>query len=261
MTRTMTRSMEDVEAGRRSVLGRVFDILDCFSGSEPDQSITSLCDQTGLPAATVHRMLATLVEWGAVERSGRGQYRLGMRLWRLGWGVPEAREVRDVARPHMVDLYAATREIVVLCSRDGDDLLLVDQIAGSAAGPSLRSSRRRPLGSCAAGLIYLAHLELGELRARLAESTLGLPERLRRDEFRLLQVLGEVRRTGVASTPDDGRRWFSAPVFNAEGELRSTISMLVPDGRAVVAAHAPLVARTAREISAGLGARRLLHHA
>ena len=101
------------------------------------------------------------------------------------------------------------------------------------------------------------------VRARDAEQ--GWPLRallaVMDDEFRLLQVLGEVRRTGVATTPDDGRRWFSAPVFNAEGELRSTISMLVPDGRAVIAAHAPLVARTAREISAGLGARRLLHHA
>lgn len=255
----MTRTMEELEAGRRSVLGRVFDILDCLSGPEADQSITSLCDQTGLPPATVHRLLATLVEWGAVERSGRGQYRLGMRLWRLGWGVPEAREVRDVARPHMVDLYAATREIVVLGSRDGDDLLLVDQIAGKAAGQAWRSSRRTPLGSCAAGLIYLAHMDLADLRERLAESSLGLPEPLRREEFRLLQVLGEIRRTGVASTRVDGQRWLSAPVFNAEGELRSTLSMIVPEARVRTSVHSQLVARAAREVSAGLRLRRDLH--
>jgi len=252
----MTRTMDDLEAGRRSVLGRAFDILDCFTGPDPDQSITSLCDQTGLPAATVHRLLATLVEWGAVERSGRGQYRLGMRLWRLGWGVPEAREVRDVARPHMVDLYAATREIVVLGSREGDDLLLVDQIAGQAAGTAWRSGRRRPLGSCAPGLVYLAHLGLPWLRERLAESTLGLPEGLRREEYRLLQLLAEIRRTGVACTPDGGRRWISAPVFNAEGEVRSTLSMVVPEERVQLSFHAQLVARAAREVSAGLRDRR-----
>lgn len=257
----MTRAMEDLEAGRRSVLGRAFDLLDCFSGPYPDQSLTSLCEQTGLPAATVHRLLATLVEWGAVERSGRGQYRLGMRLWRLGWGVPEAREVRDVARPHMVDLYAATREIVVLGSRDGNDVLLVDQIAGQAAGSAWGITRRRPLGCCAPGLLYLAHLGVPALRARLAESTLGLPDALRRDEFRLLQLLAEIRRTGVASTPDDGRRWISAPVFSAEGQVRSTLSMLVPEQRVRLSVHAQLVARAARDVSAGLRARRHCDHA
>jgi DNA-binding IclR family transcriptional regulator len=248
--------MEELEAGRRSVLGRAFDILDCLSGPESDHSITSLCDQTGLPAATVHRLLATLVEWGAVERSGRGQYRLGMRLWRLGWGVPEAREVRDVARPHMVDLYAATREIVVLGSRDGDDLLLVDQIAGHAADRSWRSNRRAPLGSCAPGLVHLAHMGLGDLRARLAETSLGLPEPLRREEFRLLQVLGEIRRTGIAATSLGGRRWLAAPVFSADGELRSTLTMIVPEDRVRLSIHSQLVARAARDVTAGLRARR-----
>lgn len=249
----MTRMVDELEVGRRSVLGRVFDILDCFAGSEPDQSISSLCDQTGLPPATVHRLLATLVEWGAVERSGRGQYRLGMRLWRLGWGVPGAREVRDVARPHMVDLYAATREIVLLGSRDGDDLLLVDQIAGQAQGQAWRSTRRTPLGTVAPGLIYLAHMRLTELRERIAESSLGLPEALRRDEFRLLQILADIRTTGVAVTRDGGRRWLSAPIFNGDGALRSTLSMLVPEERVNVSLHSQLVARTARAVSAGLG--------
>lgn len=248
----MTQTME-LEGGRRSVLGRAFDLLDCFSGPEPEQTISSLCEQTGLPAVTVHRLLATLVEWGAVERSGRGRYRLGRWLWRLGWGVPHAREVRDVARPHMVDLYAATGKIVLLGSRDGDSLLLIDQIAGSATGIAWRSTRPRPLGSCAAGLIFLAHMELDVLRSRLAESSLGLPEPLRREEFLLLQVLAEIRSTGIAHTSHGDRRWLSAPVYDADGRLRSTLSLLVPADDAALSRHAQLVARAARAVSMGLG--------
>lgn len=253
----MTQTME-LEGGRRSVLGRAFDLLDCLSGPEPEQTISSLCEQSGLPAVTVHRLLATLVEWGAVERSGRGRYRLGRWLWRLGWGVPHAREVRDVARPHMVDLYAATGKIVLLGSRDGDGdgLLLIDQIAGSATGIAWRSTRPRPLGSCAAGLIFLAHMELDVLRSRLAESSLGLPEPLRREEFRLLQVLAEIRRTGIAATSHGDRRWLSAPVQDAQGQLRSTLSLIIPAGDAALSRHAQLLARAARDVSAGLGSRR-----
>ena len=86
------------DENRRSVLGRAFDILECFTDAEPEQTIGSLCAATGLPPATVHRMLASLVEWGAVERAARGKYRLGMRLWRLGWGVPGARRASAFLR-------------------------------------------------------------------------------------------------------------------------------------------------------------------
>lgn len=245
----MTRVAESLDVAPRSVLGRTFDILDCFTGSEGDQSITSLCARTGLPQATVHRLLATLVEWGAVERSGRGQYRLGMRLWRLGWGVPGARAVRDVARPFMVDLYAATRQAVLLGSRDGDDLLIVDQIAGHAVGRRWRSLRRMPLGAVAPGLVYVAHMGLGELRLRLAESSLGLREELIRDEFLLLQTLAGIRSTGVAVTGLGDHRWVAAPIFSTDGRVRSTLSMLVPDERFALADHRRLIARVARAIS------------
>lgn len=249
----MTQSVTEIEAGKRSVLGRAFDILDCFTGPEPDQTISSLCDQTGLPPATVHRLLANLVEWGAVERSSRGHYRLGMRLWRLGWGVPEARNVRDIARPFMVDLYAMTREIVVLGSRDGDDLLMVDQIAGQASGTAWRSTRRVPLGSIAPGLLYLAYTPLPELREKLAESSLGLPAELVANEFKLLQMLASIRGTGFAATTYEGRTWVSAPVYDNES-LRSTISMAVPRDRANVPGHSRLVVQVATAISRGLGA-------
>ena len=248
----MTRLADSLDAAPRSVLGRTFDILDCFTGSEGDQSITSLCARTGLPQATVHRLLATLVKWGAVERSGRGQYRLGMRLWRLGWGVPGARAVRDVARPFMVDLYAATRQAVLLGSRDGDDLLVVDQIAGHAVGRRWRSLRRVPLGAVAPGLVYVAHMGLGELRLRLSESSLGLPGELLRDEFLLLQTLAAIRSTGVAVTGLADHRWVAAPIFGTDGRVRSTLSMLVPDDRFEAADHRRLIARVARAISGEL---------
>jgi len=243
--------------GRRSVLGRAFDILDCFA-EEPHQTIAGLCDRTGLPPATVHRMLANLVEWGAVERSARGEYCLGMRLWRLGWGVPSAREVRDLARPFMVDLYAATREIVVLASRDDDRLLLVDQIAGQRSGNAWRSERRRRvrLGVLAPGLVVLAHLPIPEVRRLRTETDLGLPPELADNEFRLLQALAQIRSCGFAVSRGNGRGWVAAPVFDAECTLRSTVSMVIPDQRLNPSGHGRLVSQAAQAVSRGLTERR-----
>lgn len=250
----MTQTADEIDA-KRSVLGRAFDILDCFTSGEPEQTISSLCDGTGLPPATVHRMLATLVEWGAIERSSRGHYRLGMRLWRLGWGVPGARHVRDVARPYMVDLYSMTREIVVLGSRDGDQVLMVDQIAGNSCGLAWDSSRRVPLGAIAPGLVILAHQSVPELRELVAGGGVGLPAELAASEFLLLQRLSEIRRMGVATTSARGRTWVSAPVYDANGSIRSTISIVATTARVNPTAHGRVVAQAARAISRGLGAR------
>jgi len=239
---------------KRSVLGRAFDILDCFGAETPEQSIAGVCAQTGLPPATVHRMLAHLVEWGAVERASRGRYRLGRRLWRLGWGVPEVRRLRDVARPFLVDLYSATGAPVALWSRERDQAILSDLIAGHKTSGSWHPERRVPLTQSAGGLAILAYLPLDEL--------LMTPEVQSREkgEFVLRQRLGEVRRTGFAVTrsADGGDGMLvAAPIFDEDGEVRAAVSIRLSPEPLHPAALARVVVEAAVLISRGLGHRGL----
>lgn len=241
----------DADAAKRSVLARAFDILDCFGADHPEQTITRLCDRTGLPPATVHRMLAGLVEWGAVERSGRGRYRLGRRLWRLGWGVHDVRQLREFARPFMVDLYSATGELAALCTREDDGVIVTDLIGGRSVTPVCRLEHRLPLLDSAPGLAYLAHAVPEELEQLLSARDRG-------DGFRVRQHLAQVRRTGVAVTPARTQRaytWVSAPVFGADGRVRSTLSVVAPGHRANVHGMSHTVLGAAR----GLG-RMLSRH-
>jgi benzaldehyde dehydrogenase (NAD) len=48
------------------------------------------------------------VTWGALERVGRGRYRVGLRLWQLGSLAPSARTLRDVALAFLHDLLEVT---------------------------------------------------------------------------------------------------------------------------------------------------------
>ena len=153
----MTATAPELLDPKRSVLGRAFDILECFSGSA-EQSITGLCSHTGLPPATVHRMLANLVEWGAVERTGRGRYRLGRRLWRLGNDVPSSRTLKDTARPCLVDLHSMTGEIAALASVDDGRVVVADVIAGRSAFRTWTAPRHLSLLGSAPGLAHFAHL-------------------------------------------------------------------------------------------------------
>lgn len=248
----MVRFVEEPQDdSKRSVMGRVFEILDCFASDEPEQTVASLCKVTGLPPATVHRMLANMLEWGAVERTARGRYQLGFRLWRLGWGVPEARTMRDIARPHLVDLHAATGEMAVLASRDRDELILADLIAGHSATADCRPPRRMPLMNAAPGLVLLAfspHDQLNRSLPRLTRAVGGSPS----DDFRIRQLLGEVRRTSVAVThapPGCNPSFVAAPVSDAEGAIRWSIGLAVPEGRLTPATLLGPVVRAARAVS------------
>ena len=68
---------------RRSLLRRALSVLDAFEYRDRDISLAELTRRAGLPKPTVLRILAELVDWGAVERTDRG-YQLGVRLFMLG---------------------------------------------------------------------------------------------------------------------------------------------------------------------------------
>ena len=245
----MTTTTAELLDSKRSVLGRAFDILECFSGGQTEQSITALCTRTGLPPATVHRMLANLVEWGAVERAARGRYRLGRRLWRLGNDVPSSRALKDIARPCLVDLHTMTGEIALLATRDNDHMMVADVIAGRSALTTWTAPRQLSLQS-APGMVVLAHTPWEESREHvLADTTETNPARR---EFRARQMFGEIRRSGVAVSTQAGRTWVSAPVFDETGAIRSTISCLADPAQANVPALSRVVRGAAQAVTSGL---------
>jgi DNA-binding IclR family transcriptional regulator len=249
----MTTATADLFESKRSVLGRAFDILECFAGGQTEQSITALCAHTGLPPATVHRMLANLVEWGAIERAGRGRYRLGRRLWRLGNDVPSSRVLRDTARPCLVDLHTMTGEIAALASADGDRMVVADVIAGRNAFRTWTAPRHLPMASTAPGQVLLAHLPLEQSRALLAEQ--GVTPTRQGSDFELRQMFGEIRRTGVAIASYGGMTWVSAPVFDEVGAIRSTISAVVSPERLNGPGLTRIVNGAARAVTQGLRER------
>lgn len=239
----MTVTNMDALENRRSVLGRVFDILECF-GDEPDQTISSLCASTDLPPATVHRLLASLAEWGAVERSGRGQYELGRRLWLLGSGVPQVRRLRDVARPKLVDLHVRTGELATLCFVNNTRLQVADIIGGTAATQQWPLPRHLRAAGLAPTLVYHAYSQQDSGRSQ----PLSLQDRT---------ALHEIRRNGFAvSRPatNGSPCWIAAPIFEGSGEVRSVVSLLVPESRLNMMGMGRLVAEIGRSISKGLSA-------
>lgn len=235
--------------GKRGVLARAFDILGCFTGGEPERSVADICAATNLPPATVHRMLATLSEHGAIERSGRGRYRLGPRLWRLGHGVPDIRLLRDCARPALVDLYASTRLPVALATREGDRLHVIDKIAGRSTVRVWEQLGSPMLDEHPAGLVLLAwDRDLNRWSSRPLRNE---------EQFAWRQKLAQVRQAGFAHSPTGKQHtsplvWAAAPVFAEDQTVSTCVMICGRRGQHPPMALGRLARTTARDISAGL---------
>ncbi|MEU0940050.1 IclR family transcriptional regulator [Embleya sp. NPDC005971] len=106
-----------------SVLWKAFRVLGVFSHSRRVLTLAQIVRRSGLPKSTAHRVLAMLVEVGAVEQHSDG-YRMGLRMFSLGALPPEV-ALRDAALVHLEELHRVTGQTLHLAIlREGDAVYL-----------------------------------------------------------------------------------------------------------------------------------------
>lgn len=216
----------------RSVIRRAVSLLACFGVTSGPMTIGTLCSQTGLPPATVHRLVTRLIDNELVERPTRGRYELGERLWRLGRGVNKISRIRDRARPALVDLHVTSSCPVLLLSVDHSaQVVVIDQIAGSATW------RPQPLDrALRAGVenIFAAFEWRG---GRDRPATDGVRNE-GSDEFRTRQRHAMIRQERVLVVPrPDGGTWVAAPVPIGSRSVPLAAAVALPAGADPVTLH------------------------
>lgn len=215
-------------ATRDGVLVRAVRVLDCFSPQAQEMTLDELADSTGLPRSTVHRLTHQLAAEGMLEPTRRG-WRLGTRLFELGQLVPTQQLLRELALPHMGDLYEVTHQTIQLAVLDNSEVLYVEVLAGHGRvdTPSRRGGRM-PAHCTAVGKALLAFC--GEEPAE----RLHLERRTARtitDSSELRTALHEVRREGLAYDREEslaGLACVAAPVLASKGRATAAISVSMP---------------------------------
>ena len=196
-------------------------------------SFTELRDATGLPKATLVRLLHTLVKSGWIRRQGtRGRY-----VMETSPGLPPAQRahlarVAQLAQPAMTRLQQAVPWPVNLGVREGEHMLIVDEPDAMVLG--LAANHRQlgyqaPMLRSSLGLCYLAFCPAAERDALLQRLSHSADERdqamLR--SGRLPQRLRDVRTSGyalrdVSVVPADSPERYGAlsvPVTNGQQVL------------------------------------------
>jgi DNA-binding IclR family transcriptional regulator len=209
-------SDEPARGAAPSVLWKAFDVLGAFSDRRRVLTLAAIARHSQLPKSTAHRVLAMLVEVGAVEQVPGG-YQLGLRMFSLGALGPEA-ALRAAALPHLEELHRLTAQTLHLAILRGDDVVYLEKLlprGGSLAVPSVIGDRM-PATCTGVGKALLAFSPddvvasavCGPMRRRTARS-LGSPQQARRE-------LDDIRSRGYAVDREetaDGLACVAVPVL------------------------------------------------
>ncbi|OPC77234.1 IclR family transcriptional regulator [Embleya scabrispora] len=111
-----------------SVLWKAFRVLGVFSHSRRVLTLAQIVRRSGLPKSTAHRVLAMLLEVGAIEQHSDG-YRMGLRMFSLGTLPPEV-ALRDAALVHLEELHRVTGQTLHLAILRDADAVYLEKLRG-----------------------------------------------------------------------------------------------------------------------------------
>ncbi|MEU2347108.1 IclR family transcriptional regulator [Modestobacter sp. NPDC049651] len=220
----------------RSVTSRALGVLDAFDATHPRLTLSEVAERSGTPLTTTHRLLAELVEWGALARRPDGRYEVGRKLWDLGLLAPVQLELRQVAAPFLLDVHTTTRDTVHLAVREGLRALYVERISGRESTPIVSTvGSRLPLHATGVGKVLLASAPdevVDQALRNLSRETRHTVV----DPRVITRELAEVRRRGFARTTEEmspGTASVAVPVVADRGGETLVVAAL----GIVVAAH------------------------
>ncbi|GAA2403410.1 IclR family transcriptional regulator [Actinomadura vinacea] len=236
-----------------SVAGKVMAILDAFALGGVRLNLSEICRRAGLPLATGHRLVGELVAGGFLERVPDGTYRIGTRLWRIGSQAPAVTGLRELALPHMEDLYEATHDNVQLAVLRDGRALFVERLRGTRSVPTVTQvGNTLPLHTTGVGKVLLAYAP-EDVREEILAA--GLPRHAARtitDPGELRRCLEQVRRNGFALTRDEmttGAASAAAPVRDGRGAVVAALSLVSRTRSADMRRLLPPLATAARALS------------
>lgn len=248
----------------RTVTERVLAILGAFSSSRAELTHKEICQAAGLSHATAHRRLAELIAWGALEKSEKGKYSIGLRLWEVAALAPRGMPLREIALPYLRDLVIVTGGNSQLAVRSGQEALFVERLKGRNEIPAIaRAANRLVMPLTAAGLVLLAHAPVEVQESVLDTPIPGITKHTLTDPTKLRSILADVRKQGYAISNEQlelGTYSVAAPVYDSDGAVVAALGLVLEKSKTRNGAIGGVVT-SARSVSLLLGSDLSKHRA
>jgi IclR family acetate operon transcriptional repressor len=253
-------TMRDEAGGSLQSVNRALTALELVADAG-ELGVSELGRQLGVHKATASRLAAVLAERGLLERDPVSErYRIGFGLVRLAGAAMSGLDLVRLARPILETLAERSREASNLGVRSGDDVIYVDQIAGSRAIVTVSwVGRRTPMHCTSNGKVLLAWADEQDRERALAEPLESFTSHTVTDPAALRAELEAIRRRGYGQAIEeleDGLNAVAAPVRQADGRVIAALGVSGPAFR-MHAVDIPriglLTAEAAQAVSRQLG--------
>lgn len=205
---------------------RAIKILEYLGSKNWAVSVKELSEELIIPRATAFRIMRTLEKWGYVFNSnGRGDYVLGTRILKFGYGIGNGDEqirLRQLASPYCFELAQTTRQTVQLGVLFEYEVMYVEQtVASSELQIAMPNETPFPINLSAGGKILAAGLSDNKLHDLLSNAT--FPRRTIHTIVEPEELEKEIQKVRLRRYAIDdqefaiGIRCIAAPICDSDG--------------------------------------------
>ncbi len=217
-------------------ISKAFAILDAVARSTKESSVTGLAAQTGMPKASIHRLLQQLEEVGLVRRGlDEKTYFIGHALKRLSIDTVGTLSRCGTVREIIASLVEDIDETCNLGVLDGSEVLYLERVECRQPLRLLLSSGSRvPLHATATGKLILAYLPEGKAEQLIGDRELEAFTEATLTNKMLRQELSNIRKSGHSVNRQEsihGVFGVAVPVFDASGHVIAGLAAHAPTSR------------------------------
>ncbi len=213
-------------------------ILNLFSDSRHELSISEINKTLGLGISTTYRLLSTLEYKNYIEQNPLNlKYKLGYAFLNKAFLVSnDESNIIKKSMPYLEYLRDFTKESVSLAVLDGTNIVYIAKADSyEVLRTNIEIGKKLPAYNTALGRILLAYLLPEQFDKLFSKDNflVSAPcSNLNISEFK--QYLGKVREEGIAVDNEEcvpGIRCMAAPIVDANGEVSTAISISGPTMR------------------------------
>ncbi|AWH91564.1 IclR family transcriptional regulator [Dietzia lutea] len=228
----MSTSSESQAPPNKELVGALLkacSLLDHFGADRPEWTLNELTAVSGMNKTTIHRLMATLIHAGWVDRTGDGAYRVTVRLFEIGSSALAELDLRSAARPHLLALAAGFGDTAYLMVPADEGAVCIDKVdgTGSLVVAGINIGTVLPYHAAAGPVVMLANSPA--LRDRwVQEGLTRFTSRTMHDPGALAAHLDRVRDAGYSLSESDyldGVSAVAAPVRDQTGAVVGSISV------------------------------------
>lgn len=237
-------------------VGRALAIFDAFDNEHLSLSLQEIAERIRMPKTTAFRLVNTLERAGFLIRMDNQQYCLSLKVARLGGLVRSTLNIREIARPVMLEVNRQTHETITLNTVMGTDRMVLEVVDTPSPLMSMaRLGQHMPLLLGASARVIMAYMEPDELE-RVLKANASVAEI---DRPALERELARFRKQGYALSRGQrvpGLTAISVPLFDINGKVRNSLSLTGPSIRVdpIDLDLAEIMMTAGRDISTRLGA-------